>query len=58
MKRRRRPLTPNLSVNVGASVVMALVPDHGADFLTARNAAEKALNVAKALGKARLRQAT
>jgi hypothetical protein len=29
---------------------VALIPDHGADVLTALNAADKALNVAKAMG--------
>ncbi|SAL34217.1 diguanylate cyclase [Caballeronia sordidicola] len=46
-------LTSNVSVNVGASIGVALVPDHGFDVLTALNAADKALNVAKAMGKAR-----
>jgi diguanylate cyclase (GGDEF)-like protein len=51
-------LTSHVSVNVGASIGVALVPDHGADVLTALNAADKALNVAKAMGKARWSLAT
>jgi len=38
---------------VGASIGVALIPDHGTDVLTALNAADKALNVAKAMGKSR-----
>ena len=46
-------LTAHVSVNVGASIGVALIPDHGTDVLTALNAADKALNVAKAMGKSR-----
>lgn len=47
------PLTAHVTVNVGASIGVALIPDHGSDVLTALNAADKALNVAKAMGKSR-----
>lgn len=46
-------LTASVSVNVSASIGVALVPDHGSDVLTALSAADKALNVAKSEGKAR-----
>jgi diguanylate cyclase (GGDEF)-like protein len=46
-------LTAQVTVNVGASIGVALIPDHGSDVLTALNAADKALNVAKAMGKSR-----
>jgi len=46
-------LTAHVSVSVGASIGVALIPDHGSDVLTALNAADKALNVAKAMGKSR-----
>jgi diguanylate cyclase (GGDEF)-like protein len=46
-------LTTSVSVNVGLSIGVALIPDHGSDVLTALSAADKALNVAKTEGKAR-----
>jgi diguanylate cyclase (GGDEF)-like protein len=46
-------LTSHVTVNVGVSIGVAFIPDHGFDVLTALNAADKALNVAKSTGKAR-----
>jgi diguanylate cyclase (GGDEF)-like protein len=51
-------LTSHISVSVGVSIGVAFIPDHGTDILTALNAADKALNVAKASGKARWKVAT
>lgn len=51
-------LTTHISVQVGVSIGVAFVPDHGLDILTALNAADKALNVAKAAGKAQWKLAS
>jgi diguanylate cyclase (GGDEF)-like protein len=51
-------LTSHIAVSVGVSIGVAFIPDHGIDVLTALNAADKALNVAKASGKARWKLAT
>ncbi len=51
-------LTTHISVRVGVSIGVAFVPEHGQDILTALNAADKALNVAKAAGKAQWKLAS
>jgi predicted signal transduction protein with EAL and GGDEF domain len=51
-------LTSHIAVHIGVSIGVAFIPDHGFDVLTALNAADKALNVAKSAGKARWKMAS
>jgi diguanylate cyclase (GGDEF)-like protein len=51
-------LTSHISVSVGVSIGVAFMPEHGTNVLSALNAADKALNVAKATGKARWKLAS
>ncbi|MGO4330088.1 diguanylate cyclase [Cupriavidus sp. 2TAF22] len=46
-------LAPNVSVRIGVSVGVALIPEHGTDVMGALTAADKALNLAKLNGKAK-----
>jgi diguanylate cyclase (GGDEF)-like protein len=46
------PLAADVSVQIGVSVGVALIPEHGLDVMTALAAADKALNQAKLGGKA------
>ncbi|MBB1631950.1 GGDEF domain-containing protein [Cupriavidus sp. UME77] len=52
------PSSGDVSVRVGVSVGVAMIPEHGADVMTALTAADKALNLAKLSGKAKWTLAT